>query len=356
MENPPPPVRVELPRGTWFLTGFLLLVVLDRSAALLGNPYLTQILTLVAINVILAVSLNLINGFTGQFSLGHAGFMAIGAYLAAALCFYTGAPALAFLRESLGLPAPAAKALFTAWLLLAGGAAAALVGLVVGIPSLRLQGDYLAIATLGFGEIIRIVILNVDAVGGPRGFSVRAAGPALDVRLESLFGIYGATALTVLALARLAYSIRGRAYLCVRDDETAAASIGISPARVKTEAFVAGSFFAGVAGVLFALSQGYVHTNSFTFLKSLEAVVFVVLGGMGSITGCILAAAALTVAPELLRKASEYRMIAYSLVLIVMMLLRPQGLFGMREFTWESLRRLWERAPKPPPARPEARP
>jgi branched-chain amino acid transport system permease protein len=174
--------------------------------------------------------------------------------------------------------------------------------------------------------------LNVDAVGGARGFSIASpAHPGLDLRYESVGAIYGVALLSLLVIARLVYATGGLAFRAVREDETAAESIGVATTRVKVEAFVVSSFFAGVAGALFAHSEGYVHTNSFSFLRSFEIVVFVVLGGLGSLSGAVLAAAALTAAPELLRGLGEWRMILYSVLLIVMMLVRPEGLLGRRE-------------------------
>jgi len=275
------------------------------------NPYYLQIIVYIGINVILAVSLNLINGITGQFSLGHAGFMAIGAYVSAAFTLFVWPSA-----PPAGL-----------WVALAlGGLAAAAAGLVIGIPTLRLRGDYLAIATLGFGEIIRVVIVNTDRVGGARGlFGIPV--------LASFASVYACAVACVVLLARLVYSPKGKALAAIREDETAAAAMGIDTTRLKIMAFIIGAFWAGVAGGLFAHFIGYIHTNSFTFLKSIEIVVMVVLGGMGSFSGAILAAAALTILPELLRFGAEYRMIVYSILLVVMMLTRPTGLLGNREIT-----------------------
>jgi branched-chain amino acid transport system permease protein len=288
--------------------------------------------------VIAAVSLQLVNGFTGQFSIGHAGFMAVGAYVSAAFSVYVGAGWMEALMA--GLPAPVVRALYYPLALVAGGLAAAIAGLVVGIPALRLRGDYLAIATLGFAEVIRIAILNVDAVGGARGFSLASAEhPATDLRFEGFGTVYAVVLITILVIARLVYSNGGLSFRAVREDEVAATSIGVPTTRVKVEAFVVASFFAGVAGALFAHSEGYVHTNSFAFLRSFELVVFVVLGGLGSITGAVLAAAVLTAAPELLRGLGEWRMVLYSLLLIVTMLVRPQGLLGTRELDLAWLRR-----------------
>jgi branched-chain amino acid transport system permease protein len=325
------------------------LVVLDVLLPRLLNPYYLTIASRIGIAIIAAVSLQLVNGFTGQFSIGHAGFMAIGAYGSAAASVYLGAGLLDGLAGV--LPTPLARALYFPLPLLVGGLAAAAAGLLVGIPTLRLRGDYLAIATLGFGEIIRIGILNLDAVGGARGFSLASpAYPAIDLRFEGLGGIYAVVVLSVLAIARLVHASGGLAFRAVGEDEIAAESIGVGATRVKVEAFVVSSFFAGVAGALFALSEGYVHTNSFGFTRSFEIVVFVVLGGLGSLSGAIVAAAALTAAPELLRGLGEWRMILYSLLLIATMWLRPQGLLGRRELSlprwrWRSLRLGVRRAP-----------
>jgi branched-chain amino acid transport system permease protein len=306
------------------------LLALDAALPHVLNPYYMTILSRIGVAALAAASLQLVNGFTGQFSIGHAGFMAVGAYVSAALSVYAGAGWLEALAGA--LPLPLARALYYPLPLVAGGLGAALAGLVVGIPALRLRGDYLAIATLGFGEIIRIAILNVDAVGGARGFSLASPDhPALDLRYEGFGSTYGVALLSILVIARLVYATGGLAFRAVREDETAAESVGIATTRVKVEAFVVSSFFAGVAGALFAHSEGYVHTNSFSFLRSFEIVVFVVLGGLGSITGAVLAAAVLTAAPEVLRGLGEWRMILYSVLLIAMMLVRPEGLMGRRE-------------------------
>jgi len=306
------------------------LALLDLAAPRVLNPYYVTILSRIGIAVIAAASLQLVNGFTGQFSIGHAGFMAIGAYASAALSVYAGAAALDAASQI--VPLTAARWLYFPVLLVFGGLVAAVSGIVVAVPALRLRGDYLAIATLGAGEIIRIAILNIDAVGGARGFSLASsAHPGIDLRYESLAGVFGVAALTVATLARLVYAGGGLAFRAVREDEIAAESIGIATTRVKIEAFLVASFFAGVAGALFAHSEGYIHTNSFGFVRSFELVAFVVLGGLGSLTGAILAAATLTALPELLRGLGEWRMILYSLLLIATMLLRPQGLLGQRE-------------------------
>ncbi|HBK61852.1 MAG TPA: branched-chain amino acid ABC transporter [Firmicutes bacterium] len=303
----------QLTRGAVALgglaAGYFLVVGLHRAGVLISDYYL-QILIWVGINTIMGVSLNLINGFTGQFSLGHAGFMAIGAYVAA------------YMTKILGAPfAPA---------LLVGGTAAALGGLVVGIPALRLAGDYLAIATLGFGEIIRVIILNLDVVGGPRGL------PGIPAHTTFLW-VYAMAAATVVIVRNLIWSRQGRALVAIREDETAAETMGVDTTRYKIMAFVVGAFFAGVAGGLYAHKITFIDPSQFDFMKSIEALVIIVLGGLGSITGTVLAAFVVTFLPEALRAFADYRMIIYSLMLILMMLYRPRGLMGTAEFGFRQL-------------------
>jgi branched-chain amino acid transport system permease protein len=330
----PADLRSASPRAAryhlaWVLAAwFIVLVAADRGLPLVLNSYYLTILVRIGVAVLAAVSLQLVNGFTGQFSIGHAGFMAVGAYTGAAVSVYLGAPLLAGLQE--WVPAAVARACYFPLPLLAGGLAASLAGLLVGVPALRLRGDYLAIATLGFGEIIRIAILNIDAVGGARGFSLSVPG-GVDLRYEGVGAVAAVVAISVALIARLVYSTGGLAFRAVREDETAAEAMGIATTRVKVEAFAVASFFAGVAGALFAHAEGYVHTNSFTFVRSFEIMTFVVLGGLGSLSGAAIAAAVLTAAPEVLRGFGEWRMVLYSLGIIVTMLVRPQGLFGSRE-------------------------
>src|SRR5499426_1559781 len=309
----------------WLIGTLLVLVAVDFALPRLLNPYLLQIVMLCGINVILAVSLNLINGFTGQFSIGHAGFMAIGAYGSAMFSLYVGRGwAQALLDRGVPLALASAPALLVA--LLIGGLLAAIAGYLVGLPSLRLRGDYLAIVTLGFGEIIRVLILNVDAVGGARGL------PGIP-GWANFFWV-GAGVLSVILLARhLATSTHGRALFAIRDDEVAAEALGVDTTRYKVLAFVIGAFFAGVAGGLFAHYLSYLNPNSFTFLKSIEVIAMVVLGGMGSISGSVMAAIVLTLLPEVLRSVKELRMVIYSLMLIVLMITRPGGLLGNREIS-----------------------
>jgi len=298
--------------------GLSLLVSLFASHL---NPYALFIFYNIGINIILAVSLNLINGYTGQFSLGHAGFMAVGAYTAAVI------------TNQFGVVNPvASEALFLS-ALLAGGLVAAMVGLLVGLPTLRLKGDYLAIVTLGFGEIIRVLFQNMNAVGAARGLSVMHGW-------TNFFWVFGFAALTVYVVTALVHSTYGRGFIAIRDDEVAAEAMGINTTKYKVAAFVIGAFFAGIAGGLYAHAIQFLTPGGFGFMLSITFVVMVILGGMGNTPGVILAAALLTLMPEGLRKLAGYphlgwigdtRMIIYSLLLIVLMLTRPQGLFLWRQ-------------------------
>ena len=296
------------------------------------NDYILGRVMYIGIMITLAVSLNLINGFTGQFSLGHAGFMAIGAYTAAIVTTYLSTHGIAMtgIAGILGLLGG----------LLAGGVLSAIAGLGVGIPSLRLRGDYLAIVTLGFNEIIRVILQNVDFtikgtdyVGGARGMSV--------LPLTTFTWVFIIGAVTIFCVENLVNSTYGRGFLAVRDDEVAAEAMGVDTTKFKVRAFVVGAFFAGMGGGLFAHSNYLITPLDFSFLTSVDIVVIVILGGMGSTVGVVLAAILLTTLSELLRSVPEFRMIIYSLLLIILMISRPQGLFGER--TMERLLRRWKR-------------
>ncbi len=395
------------------------------------DDYDRRVVMLIGFSIILAVSLQMINGYSGQFSLGHAGFMAVGAYLAAypakefsarltdpfaAIAFYlalgicvaiAGSALLGLfllIRESRRIHAFVPGVLMVlvfiwmlwdvarasrldvvpiyffwtrsaawiqeifAWVVATGvpparslsamlpsvlqrplsfivlvtgaGCCAGAVGLIVGLPTLRLRGDYLAIATLGMGEIIRIVIQNSTPLGG-------ALGLTGIPRFTNFAWLYSFALITILVIWRIAYSARGRMIMAVREDEIAAAAVGINNTRQKVTAFIIGAFFAGVAGGLFALYERSITPAYFNFQKSIELVVIVTLGGLGSISGAILAAIVLTTLPEVLRPVREYRMIIYSLLLIIMMLLRPQGLLGGREL-WPKRRPFGLRSERDP--------
>jgi branched-chain amino acid transport system permease protein len=290
----------------WLVAGILLAVVVSACSKYM-NDYDLGIAKDVGIAIILGVSLNLINGHTGQFSLGHAGFMAVGGYFSAWLTLKLGAQSQMMFPVSL----------------IAGGLLAAFVGLLVGVPSLRLRGDYLAIVTLGFGEIIRVIVQNTEAVGAASGLSGIP-------KYSSLAWIFGFAAVTVYWVTSIVNSTYGRGFLAVHDDEIAAESSGVSTTRYKVVAFVTGAFFAGIAGGLFAHHKGSLDPKGFDWTRSMDIVVIVILGGMGRTFGVILAAVLLTLLPEWLRAFSEYRPIIYPLLIIFMMLLRPGGLFTFK--------------------------
>jgi len=292
-----------------FLIAAVAVAVVVSFAAKQFNRYYLGVAIDIAINIVLAVSLNLINGHTGQFSLGHAGFMAVGAYITAKF---------ALLLQP-ALPAWAQPLIFAGGLVL-GGLMAAIVGFAVGVPTLQLRGDYLAIVTLGFGEIIRVFFQTKEFFGAATGLS---AIP----NWTSFAWAWGIAAVTVYVVASIVNSTYGRGFIAVHDDEVAASAMGINPVRYKVIAFVVGAFFAGVAGGLYAHHKQFISPSGFDFMKSIDIVVMVILGGMGRTVGVIIAAALLTILPEALREFAEYRMIIYSLLIIAIMMLRPQGLF-----------------------------
>lgn len=277
------------------------------------GPFWQLNIILIGINIILAVSLNLINGFTGQFSIGHAGFMAIGAYMSAVL------------SVKLQLPFIAA--------ILGGALSAGILGFAIGLPTLRLNGDYLAIATLGLGEIIRICILNIQYVGGASGFMGIP-------RYTDFTWVFALVVITVFAIKNFINSTHGRACISIRENEIAAEAMGVDTTKYKVLAFTMGAAFAGVAGALFSHYFYIAHPASFTFMKSFDILTMVVLGGLGSITGSITAAILLTFVSAALASYPEWRMIIYSLLLIVLMLYRPQGLFGNKELSLKMFSRL----------------
>ncbi|WP_051533738.1 branched-chain amino acid ABC transporter permease [Desulfitibacter alkalitolerans] len=304
------------------ITGFVVFGVIIQVLIWNGvvNNYYAQVLTLMSIFIILATSLNLINGITGQFSLGHAGFAAVGAYFSAIITT----------RLNLGLPD-----FLTFFLaLLVGGLVAAMVGFLIGLPTLRLRGDYLAIATLGFGEIIRVLFLNWKYVGA-------ASGMWGIPGYTNFLWAYLVAIVTVLFIVNFMHTSHGRACLSIREDEIAAETMGINTTKYKVMAFTFGAFFAGVAGGVFAHLIRLLHPQSFTFMFSVEVLLMVVLGGLGSITGSIAAAILLTTMTEALRQFSELRMVIYALMLIGIMIFRPQGLLGTKELSTESFVKLW---------------
>lgn len=298
---------------TAVLAGIFTLIQYGISTRLL-DQYLQINLTSMCINIILAVSLNLINGFTGQLSLGHAGFMAVGAYSAVILTTKLDYPFLA------GLVGAA----------LAAGAA----GFVIGVPTLRLKGDYLAIATLALGEIIRVTLQNIEYVNGPAGISGIP-------KLTTWAWLFGAMVLTILVVVNLVNSSYGRAIISVREDEIAAELMGINTTKYKVLAFVIGAAFAGVAGALYGHYFYIIKPETFNFMKSFDILVMVVLGGLGSTTGAVIAAIFITILTAVLQPFPEVRMILYALILIIVMIYRPQGLMGNKELGRKTLGKIW---------------
>jgi branched-chain amino acid transport system permease protein len=304
--------------------------------------YAQDIIRQCGIAVILAVSLNIVNGLTGQFSIGHAGFMAVGAYVGATVTYFVEQQITHNATPSLAWMLPA---------MLAGGLCAALFGYIVGVPSLRLRGDYLAIVTLGFGEIIRVLLENshdisakLDFMGGATGFSGDSGAYSVP-HLSTFVLVFGTAALVVMLTRNLKFSLHGLAFMSIREDEIAADAMGVNTTRIKVTAFVLSAFFAGVGGVLFAHAL-YFKPQTFSFILSINYVIMVVLGGSGSITGATLAAVILTALPELLRPVQdrlhfgdEYRLVIYALLLVLMMLLRPTGVFGSGELSLSWLKR-----------------
>lgn len=282
------------------------------QAEIIG-PFWELNLVLIGINVILATSLNMINGYTGQFSIGHAGFLAVGAYVGAIMTVKLG----------FGI-VPA---------LMAGTVAAGFLGFLIGLPTLRLNGDYLAIATLGLGEIIRICILNIDYVGG-------AAGLMGIPRLTTFPMVFWIMIAILFFIKNFKNSAHGRACLAIRENEIAADTMGIDTTKYKVMAFTLGAAFAGTAGVLFSHYFFIAHPASFTFMRSFDILTMVVLGGLGSMTGSVTGAIVLTFISAALSDFPQWRMIIYSVAMIVLMLYRPQGLFGSKEFSIRMFRSL----------------
>ncbi len=420
VDNLRPPAWTALPRALWpaFASLALALILYFLIAPRIGG-FASDLLMNFGIAIILATSLTVVNGFTGQFSIGHAGFMSLGGYAAATLVYYGsfhfygdfdfhgGLISWSGAGTFDGPLATRGDLLFIAACLF-GAIVAAVAGWIVGLPSLRLRGDYLAIVTLGFGEIVRVLIQGTPDqldtttdpaitdvsfpkqlyhLGGALGFN---SAPAYS----TVFWIWLAVGITLTAIIRLKQSSYGRALLSVREDEVAAQAMGVNITKYKVRAFVFSAFFAGLAGALYAMKVGTINAGELAFQKSFDIVIMVVLGGLGSVSGAAVAAVILTLLPELLRDPhslypwglviaaviaglilafaprkkgplltlvgvcagwelmrwtaarlhidlSDYRMIIYALALIVMMIVRPQGLFGIREI-WDYLPRSWQ--------------
>jgi branched-chain amino acid transport system permease protein len=290
---------------TLVLVLLIYFLVLLLSNVGIIDSYIQLNMVIVGINIILAVSLNLITGFTGQFSLGHAAFMAIGAYASGIMTAKLGQPFI------VGVAVAALSA--------------SLAGLLIGIPTLRLRGDYLAIATLGFGEIIKIIGLNNDYVGGAIGLN--------DIpRYTNWTWLYFSVIATIFIISNFVKSYHGRACISIREDEIAAEAMGVNTTYYKILAFVIGAFFAGIAGALYANYFYFIKPDTFGFMKSIDILVIVVFGGMGSITGSIVGAVILSVISSFLQGFPELRMVIYAVILFLIMVYRPQGVMGDKEF------------------------
>lgn len=290
------------------LAVYLLIMFLTQSGVL--NRYYSSLFIPIMYNIILAVSLNLTAGFLGQLPLGHAGFMAIGAYVSALFTMSSSLPS--------GVLFPIA--------LILGGLVAAAAGILIGLPALRLRGDYLAIITLGFGEIIRVILLNLKITGGAFGLS--GISKLTTINWSFIFLV-----ITLFVLTTLIRSRHGRAILSIRENEIAAEACGIRTTYYKTLAFSISAFFAGIAGGLYAHYIAILDPGTFGFMKSVEILVMVVLGGMGSIIGSVISASFLTLLPELLRAFASYRMVLYSMLLVIVMIFKPSGLMGTYDFS-----------------------
>ncbi|MDD2852053.1 MAG: branched-chain amino acid ABC transporter permease [Desulfuromonadaceae bacterium] len=290
----------------------------DVLQSMLGyiNPYYLQIIVNVGIGIILALGLNVVTGLTGQLSLGHAAFMSIGAFTSAIITI------------KLGLP-------FSLNLLLTGFITAAAAALI-GLPILRLTGDYLAICTLGFAEIVKVIFLNLDITNRALGLSVPAAHTTIPLPVV----VWVVVVLAVTFTTFVHNSRFGRALKAVRGDEIAAEAMGINVTRYKVQSFALGAFLAGVGGGLYAHFMGYINPSDFGFLKSVDILSMIVLGGLGSITGSVIGATILSAAPEFLRFMATYRMLVYGGLLVCMMIFRPNGLMGSINFTDLVLRTL----------------
>ncbi|MDO5695997.1 MAG: branched-chain amino acid ABC transporter permease [Eubacteriales bacterium] len=319
-------IRIKPSLPLYLVTAVALVLLYLLVMQLDNQVYYSKILVLMLINIVLAVSLNVTVGCLGQITLGHAGFMSVGAYTAALVSksMVTG--------SNIGLPQYMLA-------LLCGGIVAGVVGIIVGIPALRLKGDYLAIITLAFGEIIRVLIEYFDFTGGGVGLSkIPRLSKASQVTIIFWLAIVCVVVMYVIMTSR-----HGRAVLAIRDDEIAAEASGVNTTYYKTFAFTLSAIFAGIAGGIYAHSQGILQAKTFDFNYSINILVMVVLGGMGSFTGAILSAIVLTILPEVLRGFNEYRMISYAVVLILIMIFRPRGLLGRSEFSLRKLARIFKK-------------
>ena len=318
-------------RSAIFVGVLLSIYGLSLAAEAGLTEYVQRIVLLAGINIILAVGLNLINGTTGQFSIGHAGFMAVGAYGAA----FVGVKLASPIHGLLG-PGALANGVIFNLALLAGALLAGISGFIVGIPSLRLRGDYLAVVTLGFGEIIRISFNNATFLGAATGYF--GDDPSGLPAYTNFFWVFAWVAVIVVLIHNLTFSQTGRSLTAIREDEIAAEAMATPTTRLKVTAFTLSAAAAGIAGGLFAHMQAGVRPEDFRFEKSIDMIVMIIVGGLGSISGAILGGIFVATSLELMRDLAQYRLVLYALLLIVIMIVRPQGLLGTREL-YQSLAR-----------------
>lgn len=310
----------------YFLITFL------RSKKIL-NGYIVQVLMIAGINTIMTCSLNLINGFTGQFCIGHAGFMSLGAYGSAVIT------TLVFGGKA-HTPAAMQPVVFILGLIV-GGCVAAIIGALIGLPSLKLKGDYLAIVTLAFGEIVRAILRLIKPIGAARGM--------IGIPNYTNIGwIIFFVSVTMWLMRNLIYSPYGRAFIAIRDNEIAADTMGINTTKYKIMSFCIAAFVAGVAGGLYSHVLSFIQPDSFSFAKSSDFLVYLYAGGSGSMTGSLVGAVLLTVLPEVLRFLSDWRLAIYAVILVIVMLYRSEGLCGGWELPFMRISRdsLYEGAQK----------
>lgn len=305
-----------------FVLAYAIIKVFSTLPLVNGEPFINgyyiQLIALIGINIVMTVSLGMVNGFTGQFSIGHAGFMAVGAYTSAMIT-------TVWLHLSVANPWVGYPVFILA--ILAGGLMAAGAGYLVGAPSLRLKGDYLAIVTLSANELIRTVIRVTNALGGPRGLG----GIPKFTNLEVVFVF---AIVSVVLMRNYLFSSHGRSMKAVRDSEIAAEATGINTTKQKVFVFVFSAFFAGVSGGVFAHLLQFIHPDNFSFVKSLEYLIYLYVGGAASISGAMVGAAIFTLLPELLRSLQSWRMVIYPLILILTMIFRTEGIMGLKEFSF----------------------
>jgi branched-chain amino acid transport system permease protein len=298
------------------------------------SAYAELVAMYIGINIILSASLNLVNGYMGEFSCGHAGFMAVGAYVSSIMSTWLFTPGNIFGDALLG---PGASVYLFPFTLLAGGLCAAMAGLFVAVPSFKTRGDYLAIITLASNYIVKSAIENIQIIGGARGFmGMRKAANAMSETFPLpwlMIWILVFTGFTIVVLRRFVGSIYGKGVMAVRDDEIAAEMMSVDTRKMKLAAFMLSSGLAGIAGGLFAHVLGYINPGSFTIMKSTEIMVMVYLGGMGSLSGSVVSAILFTLLMEALRPLQVLKWVLIPLFLIILMLFRPEGIMGNRELS-----------------------